>query len=87
MADYFTKHHAPAHHVNIRAEFLTKIKDLAEARQTKQGSSNKIATLQGCDRQASRGKLAQRILAKRENLNSLTEGFRSDNQIAALIIK
>jgi hypothetical protein len=33
LADYWTKHHAPAHHINIIAEFLTKIKDLAEARQ------------------------------------------------------
>ena len=52
LADYFTKHHAPAHHVNVRAEFLTKIKDLGAARQTKQ-ASNKIATLQGCVRQTS----------------------------------
>jgi hypothetical protein len=22
LADYFTKHHAPAHHVNVRAEFF-----------------------------------------------------------------
>jgi len=41
MADYFTKHHAPAHHVNIRSEFLTCVKDLAEARslQAKQGQT------------------------------------------------
>ncbi len=32
LADYFTKHHPPMHHVNIRSEFLTKVKDLAEAR-------------------------------------------------------
>ncbi len=32
LTDYFTKHHLPTHHVNIRAEFSTKIKDLAEAR-------------------------------------------------------
>ena len=70
LADYFTKHHAAAHHKNIRAEFLTRIKDLAEARQTKM-SSSKIATLQGCVRQTSIQELAQRILAKRENLNSL----------------
>ena len=31
LADYFTKHHAPAHHANIRAEFLTRVKDLTEA--------------------------------------------------------
>ena len=30
LADYFTKHHPPAHHVNVRTEFLTKVKDLAE---------------------------------------------------------
>jgi len=63
LADYFTKHHAPAHHANVRAEFLTRVKDLAEARQTKQ-SSDKIATLQGCVRQASLRELAQRILAR-----------------------
>ncbi len=63
LADYFTKHHAPAHHANVRAEFLTRVKDLAEARQTKQ-LSDKIATLQGCVRQASLRELAQRILAR-----------------------
>jgi hypothetical protein len=47
------KHHPPAHHVNVRAEFLTRVKDLAEARcmkvegQTKI-SSSKSAKLQGC---------------------------------------
>ncbi len=40
LADYFTKHHPPAHHVNVRAEFLTKVKDLAEARcQREQGQT------------------------------------------------
>ena len=63
LADYLTKHHAPAHHVNIRAEYLTRVKDYVEARQTKQ-SSNKIATLQGCVRQASLRELAQQILAR-----------------------
>jgi hypothetical protein len=53
LVDNFTKHHPPAHHVNVRAEFLTRVKDLAEAshmkieRQTKI-SSNKNAKLQGC---------------------------------------
>ena len=32
LADYFTKHHLPTHHVNVRAEFLTKVKDIAESR-------------------------------------------------------
>jgi hypothetical protein len=35
-ADYFTKHHSPAHHVNVRSEFLTRVKDLAEARRQRQ---------------------------------------------------
>ncbi len=35
LADYFMKHHPPAHHVNVRAEFLTRIKDLATTRYTK----------------------------------------------------
>jgi hypothetical protein len=40
LADYFTKHHPPAHHVNVRAEFLTKVKELAEARhQWEQGQT------------------------------------------------
>ena len=28
LADYFTKHHPPAHHQNVRAEFLTRVADL-----------------------------------------------------------
>ncbi len=32
LADYFTKHHSPAHHISVRAQFLTRVKDLAEAR-------------------------------------------------------
>jgi hypothetical protein len=68
-ADYFTKHHPP---VNVRVAFLTKIKDLAEARRTKnvrtsERQKDKIATLQGCVRQASLRELVQRILA-RENI-------------------
>jgi hypothetical protein len=51
LVDYFTKHHPPAHHVNVRAEFLTKVKDLAEARRMKnqeqtKNSASTIATLQ-----------------------------------------
>jgi hypothetical protein len=58
LADYFTKHYPPAYHVNVRAEFLTRVKDLAEARRMKhegqtKTSNNKITTLQGCVRQAS----------------------------------
>ena len=40
LADYFTKHHPPLHHVNIRADFLTKVKELAEVqRQKTQGQT------------------------------------------------
>ncbi len=35
LADYFTKHHPPAHHVNMRAEYLTRVNDLADIRHTK----------------------------------------------------
>jgi hypothetical protein len=28
-----TKHHAPAHHQKIRAEFLTKVEDIQDTRQ------------------------------------------------------
>jgi hypothetical protein len=31
-ANYFTKHHSPLHHVNVRYKFLSKIKELTEAR-------------------------------------------------------
>jgi hypothetical protein len=41
LADYWTKHHAPAHHTNIRAEFLTKVKDIQDAR--RQASKNHTA--------------------------------------------
>jgi hypothetical protein len=71
LADYFMKHHQLAHHVNVRAEFLTRVKDLAEARCTKNEGqtktpSNKIAMLQGCVRQASLQELAQKILARKK---------------------
>ncbi len=50
----------------MRAEFLTKVKDLAEARAARQttNASEKIATLQGCVRQASLRELAQQILVR-----------------------
>jgi hypothetical protein len=42
LADYFTKHHPPAHYVSIRSQFLTRGKDLVEARhqQQEQGQTN-----------------------------------------------
>ena len=35
LADYFTKHHTPAHHRNVRSEFLTKYAELLEFRKRK----------------------------------------------------
>ena len=35
LADYFTKHHPPAHHQNVRADFLTKFKELQDMRRKK----------------------------------------------------
>jgi hypothetical protein len=46
LVDYFTKHHLPAHHVNVRAEFLTKVKDLAEARRQREQGQTKPQKLQ-----------------------------------------
>ena len=42
LADYFTKHHSPAHHRNMRGEFLTKIGELHNLRKEcrEQRSSN-----------------------------------------------
>ncbi len=42
FTDYFTKHHSPAHHISVRTQFLTRVKDLAEARhqQQEQGHTN-----------------------------------------------
>jgi hypothetical protein len=52
LADYFTKHHLPAHHVNVRAEFLTRVKDLAEARHTKNASQTTNSNTRVCDKLA-----------------------------------
>jgi len=54
LADYFTKHHPPAHHVNVRTEYLTKVKDLAEARHQRRNNGQTKSdimqnkSLQGC---------------------------------------
>ena len=33
LADYFTKHHSPAHQPNVQGEFLTRIAELQRLRQ------------------------------------------------------
>ena len=35
LADYFTKHHPPAHHRNVRAEFLMRVADLKALRENR----------------------------------------------------
>jgi hypothetical protein len=56
LADYFMKHHPPAHHVNVRAEFLTKVQDLAEIRHMKTEGQTKTERQNGrtAERQKSR---------------------------------
>jgi hypothetical protein len=74
LVDYFTKHHPPAHHVNVRGKFLTRVKDQAEARRTKierqtKTLSSKPAKLQGCVSLASLsrlGDLAWELLPRRK---------------------
>jgi hypothetical protein len=54
LTDYFTKHHPPNHHPNVRAEILTKVQYLAEARQNQlvngqtTAPQTQIAKLQEC---------------------------------------
>ena len=36
LVDYIANHHPPSHHVNMQAESLTKVKDLAEGRRQRQ---------------------------------------------------
>ena len=49
LADYFTKHHSPAHHRNVRGEFLTRIAELQRLRQeqAKAGREAGLATTDG----------------------------------------
>ncbi len=48
LADYFTKHHPPNHHTNVRADFLTKVKYLAESRWHIRSSTMSLTTLILC---------------------------------------
>jgi hypothetical protein len=40
LADYFTKHHPPVHHRNMRAEFLTRVADLQRMRMSPSTSAD-----------------------------------------------
>ena len=93
LADYFTKHHPPAHHVNVRTEFLTKVKDLAEARCQRRNNGqtkpylSQSKQLQGCaklpntdSRVGSPHMLATSKLAMENILNSPPRG-RFSNEV------
>ena len=45
LADYFTKHHPPAHHRNMRGEFLTKVAELQRLRQENSIRPNTAAAI------------------------------------------
>jgi hypothetical protein len=47
LADYFTKHHPPSHHQNMRGEFLTRVAELLRLRAQ---NSNKEVGLATTDR-------------------------------------
>jgi hypothetical protein len=49
LADYFTKHHPPAHHRNVREIFLTRIAEVQRLRQeqAKAGMEAGLATTDG----------------------------------------
>jgi hypothetical protein len=45
LANYFTKHHPPAHHCNVREEFLTHVADLLRLRSSSNLAQNTISDL------------------------------------------
>ena len=49
LADYFTKHHPPAHHRNVRGDFLTRVAELQKLRQAQAQNSKEtgLATTDG----------------------------------------
>ncbi len=60
LADYFTKHHPPAHHANMRAEFLTRVQDLAEIRHMKNEGQTKTERQNGRTTERQNGRTAER---------------------------
>ena len=55
MADYFTKHHSPAHHRNMRGEFLTRVNELRELRVRRAHDQNRNSdSTDGCNHDQSR---------------------------------
>jgi len=48
LADYWTKHHPPAHHSKMRSEFLTRTEEIAEQQRASKNAINSTPKLQGC---------------------------------------
>jgi hypothetical protein len=48
LADYWTKHHPPAHHIKMRSEFLMKVKELTSQQQATKSKIFAKTKLQGC---------------------------------------
>jgi hypothetical protein len=73
LADYFTKHHPPAHHRNVRGEFLTRIAELRRLRQ-----EQTIASIVELSRQGALGYrqiLASQTLKGTEAGLAMTDGI------------
>ena len=87
LADYFTMHQPPAHHVSMRSVFLTKVRDLTEIRFQKstQGLTNPQTTqamtsYKGVLDSQELHTIASKLSASRakNNLNSPRGSFSSD---------
>jgi hypothetical protein len=48
LADYWTKHHPPAHNIKMRSEFLTKVKELTSQQQATKSKNFAKTKLQEC---------------------------------------
>jgi hypothetical protein len=76
LVEYFTKHHLPAHHINVRSEFLTTVKDLAEIkhqkvdvkRQTKPHTAQATTSYKGVLDSKRLHTLSSKLLAIKENI-------------------
>ena len=87
LADYFTKHHPPAHHINVRSEFLTKVREFAEIQnlnnahgQTKSRPAQDTTSYKGVLDSKELHTISSVFLARRakNNLNSPRGRFLSD---------
>jgi hypothetical protein len=80
LADYFTKHHPPAHHVNVRSEFLMKVREFAEIRSHGQTKTQDTTSYKGVLDSKKLHTIASVLLARRakNNLNSPRGRFSSE---------